>query len=102
MTIADRFAQSFAFVLNNGDVVRPIRLRDRDSGRVAFKVSERGNTNDDAQLVDDEETLANLVLDRGFRVRCSTQNGDRDGLFSPKGRTVIEIRRFDRAQRHRS
>lgn len=94
MSTSDRFARNFAFVLSNGDVVWPVRLHDRDTGRWAFKVSDRGNTNLDARLVEDEDALAELVLDRGFRVRCSTEDGVRDGLFSPKGRTVIEIKRF--------
>lgn len=94
MSTDARFARIFAFVLDNGDVVYPMRIRDRDTGITAFKISNRGNTNLDAKLVEDEGVLADLVLNRGFRVRCSTRDGSRDGLYSPKGHTVVEIKRF--------
>lgn len=76
----DRFCRSFGIRLEDDTIVYPFRVRDRSSGRVGFKLSRRGNTNDDAELVEDEELMRSMIASGSYRVRASRLDGSRAGL----------------------
>jgi hypothetical protein len=76
----DRFCRSFGIRLEDDTIVHPFRVRDRSSGRVGFKLSRRGNTNDDAELVEDEDVMRSMIASGSYRVRASRLDGSRAGL----------------------
>ena len=79
---ADRFARSLAFVLDDGDVVYPVRRMNRDTWQRTFRVAAASDARDDILEVHDEDELLEYVIRRRWCVRCSNENGERKGLFS--------------------
>ena len=60
------------FWLVDSDSVRhfPVRIRNRSSGRSAFRVSDAGNRLQDGQEIEDLDEVADLVVNRSYRVRA--------------------------------
>lgn len=85
----DGLCRSFSIELSDGSLVVPCRIRDRQTGVAAFKVSRSSNRSDDATLVTDEAKLRQYV-DGGYRVRCKSRDGERIGLFSGRNPNRIK------------
>jgi hypothetical protein len=91
----DRFSRAFSFLLNNGIELFPVKMKRRDTGVVAFRISKggtAGNTLEAGEEVD-EETMIHKVLSLGYAVRCSSIDGSTKGLYKPNERSVCEVRR---------
>lgn len=91
----DRFSRAFRFVLNNGTEVFPVRMKNRSTGLVAYRISHGGtggNTLVAGEEVD-EVTMINKVLNLDFAVRCASLDGSVRGLYKIGQRSVREVRR---------
>jgi hypothetical protein len=87
----DRFSKLFYLVHNSCDKLYPVRMKGRDTGNVAFKVSpggEGGNTNAKSIEILDEHEMKSYVFDHGYAVRASTLNGSRKGLYKIGQRSI--------------
>lgn len=93
----DRISRKFSFVLNNGAEVFPVRMKRRDTGTIAFRISAGGtggNTLEASEEVD-EETMMRKVLEEGFAVRCISLDGNTNGLYKHGHRSVREVRCYE-------
>lgn len=91
----DRFSRAFRFVLNNGIEVFPVRMKNRSTGLVAYRISPGGaggNTLDASEEVD-EVTMVHMVMNLDFAVRCASLDGSVRGLYKKGQRSVREVRR---------
>ncbi len=91
----ERFSRAFSFVLNSGKEIFPIKMKRRDTGVVAYRISRGGtggNTLDFSEEVD-EPTMIRKVLDLGYAVRCASLDGKTKGLYKLGERSVREVRR---------
>jgi hypothetical protein len=91
----DRFSHAFRFVLNNGTEVFPVRMKNRSTGLIAYRISRGGtggNTLEAGEEVD-EVTMINKVLNLDFAVRCASLDGSIRGLYKIGQRSVREVRR---------
>ncbi|MBH1604620.1 hypothetical protein I5U63_06090 [Stenotrophomonas maltophilia] len=66
----DRFARAFYLVRPDGRVIVPVRMRDRDTGNVAFRVAKMGNTKDGQREIYDEAELLRLCESGQYQVRA--------------------------------
>jgi hypothetical protein len=92
--LSARISRKFSFVLLSGVEIFPIQVKNRKTGVVAFRVSPggmSGNTVAASEEVD-EHTMARRVLDEGYAVRCSSEDGRVKGLYKHGHRAVREIR----------
>ena len=91
----DRFSYAICFVLNTGKEIYPVKMKRRETGNIAFRISaggKGGNTIANCEEVD-EPTMIRKVLDEGYAVRCSSTDGEVFGLYKHGQRSVQEIRR---------
>lgn len=69
-----------------GDTLYPVRMKNRDTGVVAFRLSKKGNTKADSIEVIDEHEMILKVTQEGYKVRARTQKptskGGRTGLYA--------------------
>ncbi|MBB3277332.1 hypothetical protein [Pseudoxanthomonas sp. OG2] len=65
-----RFAQTFHLVSNEGRKVVPVRMKNQDSGLVAFRLAKMGNTKDGQREVTDEAELLRLCETGQYQVRA--------------------------------
>lgn len=90
---ATPFLTSITFVRNDGTRFHPYKMKDRDTGRLAFRVS-RGSTgsNTKAQtiFVDTESELRNH-LRAGHRVRCRPISGGDANIYSTATPSIVRV-----------
>jgi len=93
----DRFSTRVRFILYDGTVLSPVRVKNRQTGKVAFLLSEGGaggNTRENAIEVVDEDEMAKMVCFQGLAVRASSLNRERNGLYR-KGKRSVRIVELD-------
>ena len=81
---ADRFSSLFYLLHESGDQLFPVRMKNRETGELSFRVSpggKGGNTKNAGIEVDDEVEMKRYVIERGYAVRASTLDRSRNGLF---------------------
>ncbi|WP_173060196.1 HNH endonuclease signature motif containing protein [Sulfurimicrobium lacus] len=91
----DRFSRAFCFVLKSGKEIYPVKMKCRETGKIAFRISPGGtggNTKKASEEVD-ETTMMHKVLLDGYAVRCSSLDGEVNGLYKAGHRSVREVRR---------
>jgi 5-methylcytosine-specific restriction endonuclease McrA len=91
----ERISRKFSFILNNGIEVFPVKMKRRDTGVIAFRISPGGaggNTLEASEEVD-ESTMIQKVLEEGWAVRCKSLDGNTSGLYKKAERSVREVRR---------
>lgn len=75
-----------------GEVFYPVRMKDRETGEIAFSVSKGDNTKQDSIPVTDEEEMILKVTTQGYKVRARTEappsRGGRTGLYSLTHRAI--------------
>lgn len=87
----ERFCGRLKFVLHDGAVMFPVRMKNRDSGRVAFRLTTgtgSGNTKDASDEVEGEDQMIDLVCRHNRAIRLSTADGTRQGIYRRTGRSV--------------
>ena len=78
------FSELFYLEHVSGDKLFPIKLRNRDTGKVSFRVSpggSGGNTKEVSSEVDCEFEVRRLVFEQGYAVRAATRDKSRSGLY---------------------
>ncbi|ANG63062.1 hypothetical protein A8C75_11650 [Marinobacterium aestuarii] len=69
-----------------GDILYPCRMKNQDTGLVAFRLSKGGNTKRDSIEVTDEQEMIRKVTTQGYKVRARTiepvSQGGRTGLYT--------------------
>lgn len=88
----DRFGNLFYLVHESGDKLYPVRIKNRDTGKIAFRVSKGGaggNRKDAGIEVEDEYQMKKYVLEQGYAVRASTVDKSRYGLFKIGQRSIL-------------
>jgi len=89
----DHISRKICFKLKSGVTIYPIRVKRRDNGKLAFRVSKGGkggNTLACGEEVD-EESMIRKVRDLGYAVRCASLDGSKRGLYRVAGRAVREM-----------
>lgn len=66
----DRFATAFHLVHNDGRRIVPVRMKNQDTGHVAFRVAKMGNTKDGQREVADEAELLRYCESGQYQVRA--------------------------------
>lgn len=83
------------FVLKDGAVLHPIRMKNRATGRISFRLSKGGtggNTLENTIEIDDELEMIDHVCKHGLAVRAASLDGATHGLYRRGGRAVAEVR----------
>ncbi len=89
--VSEKFAETFHFLHTSGDKLYPVKIKDRVTGKLAWRVSEDGNRKDSSIEAFDEAELRNYVLSRKYAVRAATKNSDRKGLYRPNQRSLVSV-----------
>lgn len=69
-TTNDRFAQTFHLVRGDGKKVVPVMMKNKDTGRVAFRLAKQGNKKDGTVEVTDEADLLRKCESGLYQVRA--------------------------------
>lgn len=90
----NRFSNLFYLEHNDGDRLYPVRMKNRDTGKVAFRVSKggpAGNTKEVGLEIDDEKEVRRLVHEHGYAVRAKSRKSGREGLYKVGQRSIKQI-----------
>lgn len=93
--VSDAFSRRFSFLLKNGTEVFPVRMKNQQTGEIAFRVSQGGaggNTKKSGIEVQDEAEMMHYVLELGYSVRASSLSKNKASLYKANGRAVAEVR----------
>lgn len=88
----NRISQRFWFEHESGKRLYPYKLRDRRSGRVAFRVApgaKGANKVENQTQLDDENEVFRHVFGKGWSVRMCSLDRTVDGLYSKDGHSII-------------
>lgn len=90
--MTDTLCRKLRLVHVSGDILYPARIKDRDTGLLAFRVAKGGNTKSDSTPVMDEDEMIRKVTRQGYRVRARTEKpasrGGRTGLYAIDERAI--------------
>ena len=90
----DRICQRVKFILHDGTELYPVKMKNRQTGTVAFRLSEGGaggNTIENTIEVADEGEMISMVCNKGMSVRLQNADGKRQGLYTKDGRSVRNV-----------
>jgi hypothetical protein len=85
------YSQKFCFEHIEGDMLYPIRIRDRKSGRLKFQVWDKDKS--EAFGVE-EDKMVDLVLKSNYAVRMRCPATGRNGGYRRNGYSVRAVRRL--------
>ena len=92
--VAERVCARVRFILHDGTEMFPVRMKNRTTGKIAFRLSEGGtggNTKEQGVEVDDEDTMIEQVCHQDMAVRLVSADGKRQGLYRSSGRSVRSV-----------
>lgn len=87
----DMLSSRLVFVLHDGTRLYPTRMKNRDTKKVAFRLSPGGtggNTKEATEEVEDESQMIDLVVRQGYAVRMASERGGAKSLYKMAGRVV--------------
>ncbi|HDR2890977.1 TPA: transposase [Enterobacter asburiae] len=95
------YIERLEFIHKSGDVLYPVKITRKSSGKTAFHLVPFGlDKTDDLVEVDDPSEAIRLVIDEGHSIRCSTLTATitdkkgkrikRTGIYSIKGVSIRE------------
>jgi hypothetical protein len=87
----ERFCGRLKFVLHDGTELFPVRMKSRDSGKVAFRLTAAGtagNTKDTIEEVEAENQMIELVCKQNRAIRLYSADSSRQGIYRRTGRSV--------------
>lgn len=87
------YSSVFSFTLLSGKEIYPVKMRDRKTGLIAFRVSpggKRGNTLEHTEQVD-EPVMIKRVFDDGYGVRCASLDRKVMGQYKLGHRSVVKV-----------
>jgi hypothetical protein len=96
------YIERLEFIHKSGDVLYPVKITRKSSGKTAFHLVPFGlDKTDDLVEVEDPSEAIRLVIDEHHSIRCSTltatitdKNGKRikrTGIYSTKGVNIKEV-----------
>lgn len=91
---AEALCTRLVFVLNDGTRMYPARMKNRQTKRVAFRLSKGGiggNTLEAGEEIEDEDQMIDLVVNHGYAVRMAAERGGMKSLYKRSGRVVREV-----------
>lgn len=91
----ERFGKQFCLVHESGELLYPVRIRNRDTGRVSFRISQgglKGNTKEVGIEEDDEAKVFSRVVNEGWAVRASSMNKKTTGLYKLGQRSIKDYK----------
>jgi len=80
----------------SGDILHPVKVKNKDTGVVAFRVSKGGNTKQDSLEIEDEQSMLDYVLKQDYQVRATSLNSvtgsskKRSGLYRLSQRSILK------------
>lgn len=90
------FSEKLILIHQSGDELYPVRMKNRDTGKIAFRLSKKGNTKLDSIEVEDEALMIFKVLNERYMVRARTKlpinRGGRAGLYHHNERSIKNYR----------
>ncbi len=88
--MSEIFCRRLRLYHTSGDLLFPVKMKDRDTGRAAFRLSKEGNKKTDSIEVTDEQEMIRKVTTEGYAVRARTEKpGGRQGLFKIDQRGIL-------------
>lgn len=88
----------FSLTHSSGDQLYPILMKNRDTGKIAYRVSLGGNTKiDHIELTDPKEVLHH-VRDLGYSVRAACPDTGRNGLYKIGQRSIAALNVFNQGE----
>jgi hypothetical protein len=90
----ERFSTLFYLLHKNGDKLFPVRMKNRDTGKICFRVSPGGTGGNKKEMgleIECEQEMKNFVLQKGYTVRASTKDGTRKGLYKAEQRCIVSV-----------
>jgi hypothetical protein len=91
---SERAAKSFYLLGVNGEKLFPVRMRDSKTGRVAFRLAERGSGNNVRAKVievDDEAEACRMVASGNYRIRAQRESDRGPSLVRVGSRAVRKL-----------
>ena len=87
---SDRVCREFWLIDADGRRHFPVRIKNRNTGRIAFNVSDSGNLKSAITEVDAIESVADLVLKKAYSVRVVSEDLPRkEGLIGLNKRKMV-------------
>lgn len=81
----DRISKKLVLIHKNGSRLYPVKMKNRDTGHIAFRLSKGGNTKEDSIEIQDELEMINKVIKENYMVRARTikpvTKGGANGLY---------------------
>jgi hypothetical protein len=80
----------------SGDVLYPVKVKNIDTGLVAFRVSLGGNKKEDSIEVEDEQSMLDYVVKKRYAVRATSleaitgSSKKRSGLYRLDQQSIVK------------
>lgn len=76
----------------SGEVLYPVKVRNRTSGVTAYRVSKSGNKITDSIELHDEQEVLRYVRDLGYGVRARGKHSTQASIYKLDQRSITELR----------
>jgi hypothetical protein len=80
----------------SGDVLYPVKMKNKDTGLLAFRVSAAGNKKEDSIEVEDEQSMLDYVVKKRYAVRATSltaitgSSKKRSGLYRLDQQSIVK------------
>jgi hypothetical protein len=80
----------------SGDVLYPVKVKNKDTGLVAFRVSAGGNKKENSIEVEDEQSMLDYVVKKRYAVRATSleaitgSSKKRSGLYRLDQQSIVK------------
>ncbi len=90
-TTESRLSMRLKLTHKSGEHLYPVKMKNRQTGKIAFRVSESGNKLTDCIEVECEQTMLDYVVKKGFSVRARTLPNarKREGLYGIDKNSIV-------------
>lgn len=91
--MSDLFCKNIELLHESGDILYPVRMKNQKTGKTMFRVCKEGNRKDEGGYIelDDEAELLRHVKELDRKVRASTLNKSRYGLYRTSQRAIEKV-----------
>jgi hypothetical protein len=83
-----KYSARLALVLHSGEKVYPVRMKNRDTGTFAFRISDGSNKKELSVEVPEEDRMIQMVLTDRRSVRCCPLNTSLASIYGLGRRSV--------------
>ena len=81
----------FYFVHVSGEILYPVKIRNRTTGVAAYRVYKSGNKITDSIELQDEHEVLHYVRDLGYGVRAKSRTTTRNGIYKLAQRSIVAL-----------